>query len=167
MITQEYLKELFTYDNGVLYWKVNRGRRAKAGSMAGHNNYNKKGDEYRWKINIDGKKYARYRLVYLMHHGYLPLIVDHKNAITTDDRIENLRAATVSQNSQNAKMKKSNSSGFKGVYLNRHKTRYIASITANRKVMRLGSFSTAEEAAAAYEAASIKYHGEFRRTDAA
>jgi len=99
-----------------------------------------------------------------MHHKYLPVTVDHINRIKTDNRIENLRAATQAQNSQN-RSSRGNRLGARGVYLNkdagRDKKPYTSHIMINRKLHWLGNFVSIEEASTAYQAAAKKYHGDF------
>jgi HNH endonuclease/AP2 domain len=87
--------------------------------------------------------------------------VDHINGDRKDNRRDNLRIATQSQNCANKKKLKSNTSGYKGVHLYRGK--WKSSIRANGKQIYLGSFSTPEQAHEAYKAAAIKYYGEFAR----
>lgn len=89
--------------------------------------------------------------------------VDHVSGDGLDNRRANLRAVTHTQNMQNRKMHKNNTSGFKGVTRDGNKWR--ASIRANRVLYRLGYFGTPEEAAHAYDEASRRLHGEFGRTN--
>jgi hypothetical protein len=88
-------------------------------------------------------------------------IVDHVNGDTTDNRRENLRLCSHTQNMQNRKVSRSNRSGFKGIYPD--KGRWRAEIQANGIKHRLGSFETPEAAAAAYQVAAEKLHGAFAR----
>jgi hypothetical protein len=98
-----------------------------------------------------------------MHRLLLPEAerVDHINGIGTDNRRENLRSATHTENMQNRKKHKNNTSGFKGVYA--AKGRWRAAIRANGQKHNLGYFDSPEEASAAYDEASQRLHGEFSR----
>lgn len=89
--------------------------------------------------------------------------VDHINGDTLDNRRENLRLASRSQNQMNRKRSKNNKTGYKGVS-QRGKT-FHAQITANGKKLHLGQHATAEIAFAVYCEAVKKYHGEFGRTE--
>lgn len=88
-------------------------------------------------------------------------VVDHKNHDTLDNRRANLRVCTRAENNRNAKAKKSNKTGYKGVCFYPSKNKFLASITLNRKQISLGLFSTASDAAFAYDEAAKRLHGEF------
>lgn len=88
--------------------------------------------------------------------------VDHINGNTLDNRKENLRICTNSQNQMNrGKIKKNNL--YKGV--TKAHGKYQAVIIENKKSHYLGLFETPEEAHKAYCEASKKYHGEYGRTE--
>jgi hypothetical protein len=93
------------------------------------------------------------------------MVIDHINGDRLDNRIENLRTATYSQNSANAKRHSRNTSGLKGAskrFKNGKWTgRWQASITYQRKQINLGYFDTKEEAHAAYLEAARRLQGEF------
>ena len=89
--------------------------------------------------------------------------MDHRNGIGWDDRFDNLREATHSQNLHNQQyVRKNNSSGLRGVHRNNSKASpWKASIDCNGKRKHLGSFASAVEAYQAYKAASLELCGEF------
>ena len=62
----------------------------------------------------------------------------------------NCRWATPTIQSRNRRIRKDNSSGYKGVCYDKNKLKYIASINVNRKRINLGHFKTAVEGAIAY-----------------
>lgn len=88
---------------------------------------------------------------------------DHINGNKLDNRKFNLRVCTHRQNICNSKTRADNSSGYKGVSLDKRcKAKpWRAVIKNNHKSIWLGGFSTKEAAANAYREASIKYHGEY------
>jgi len=160
-LTQAKVKRLFEYRDGELYWKVDQGNKSKKGDKA-HFYLNTAGYYYLY-IPSKQKLYNVSRLIFLMFHGYLPEKISYIDNNSQNTRIENLRAATISQVKCSAKRPKSNSSGYKGVYLHKKKNKYIAQIKKNKKYYYLGSFYTSEEAYKAYCKAARKLHGEFAR----
>jgi hypothetical protein len=90
------------------------------------------------------------------------LFVDHINHNGLDNRKANLRPATKSQNCQNKRLgRKNTSSKYRGVHWHRRFGKWQASIRVNRKSIHLGYFTDELEAAKAYDRASSKYHGDF------
>ena len=90
--------------------------------------------------------------------------VDHINGNTLDNRKSNLRVCSRSQNNYNRGPKKNNKSGYKGVVFKSDHWRekpWVAMIKTPGKYLHIGSFKTAEEAAMAYDAAALKYAGDF------
>jgi hypothetical protein len=91
------------------------------------------------------------------------LEVDHKDGDTMNCRRANLRPANRFQNAQNMGLKRSNSSGAKGVSWHSQTGKWAAGIRANGKRRYLGLFASKEEAADAYRRAAAELHGEFCR----
>ena len=170
-LPQELVRELFTYDDGKLLWRKS-GHGIAVGENAGFKRFYRKKNKFRWVIKFKGKKYLRAILVWIYHHGEIPIdrLVDHHNGNTLDDRIENLRPATHKENAEN-KVKsltykgKPTSSKYKGVYLIKKGEKWRARISVskdgNRCYLHLGYFDTQEEAYAAYVAAAKLHHGDF------
>jgi len=77
--------------------------------------------------------------------------LDHINRIKTDNRLENLRSVTKSQNAMNM-------NNVKGYYYSKRDNKYIAFIMVNYKKKQLGSFFNAEDAEKCYLENKEKYH---------
>lgn len=86
--------------------------------------------------------------------------VDHINRDKLDNRRCNLRVVTHTQNCVNTEIRRNNTSGFKGVRLNKGQY-WAAHIRVNYRQIHLGHFATAEDAARAYDAAAREHFGEF------
>jgi hypothetical protein len=118
------------------------------------------GRDGRMSAYVVGKHWQIGRLVWFYVTGTIPkLEVDHVNRNFLDNRIENLRLATRSQNAANRPAASNSKTGVKGVYPERNKWR--AEVQVGGKKIVLGVFPTIAEASAAYRNAAIKYHGEF------
>jgi hypothetical protein len=156
MITQAEVKELFDYtDNGHLIWKTNRAN-MKAGDIAG---YLRK-DGY-WVMCVKYKRYLLHRLVYLWHKGTLPDYIDHIDGNPWNNRIENLRECNLSQNQQNRRIGRDNTSGIKGVSWHKHQKKWRATIRYNKEQIHLGVFDDISKAADAIKHYRAMMHGEF------
>lgn len=77
--------------------------------------------------------------------------VSHLNGNRLDNRKSNLRICNVAENAVNRRAFKTNKTGFKGVRKTKD-GRYVAGI-------RLGTFKSAEEAAAVYQKTHVFLHG--------
>jgi len=94
----EKVDNLFNYceHSGKLTWKKSYGGKAKKGSEAG---YIRSG-EYRI-VGIDGKHYPAHRLIWLLVTKQQPALdrdIDHKNGVKNDNRFQNLRLVSNSEN---------------------------------------------------------------------
>jgi hypothetical protein len=90
-------------------------------------------------------------------------LVDHINSDTLDNRRENLRVATQSQNQSNRGKQSNNTSGFKGVCWSSSSKKWLAAIRVNGKRYHLGLANTPEEAHELYKKACLEFFGEFSR----
>ena len=161
----ESLREwLYISENGNVCWLKSDPYtwKVRAGTVAGTLS---RFDGYR-RIKIGAKLYLAHRIAFAIAHGRWPeSLIDHINGIGSDNRPENLREATASQNNCNRMVQKNSKSGVKGVFLAKrapHGRPWEASITVKKFI---GYFATKEEAAAAYRKAALELHGEFAPTD--
>ena len=142
------LLEMFEYRDGDLYRKP-----SKSGTLDGGGYI---------QTGIKGKYYKNHRLIFMMHHGYCPDYVDHIDGNKLNNKIENLRAATHSENLYNRKFQSNNTSGVKGVsYENQYKKKWKAKISVDGKEISIGRFETLEEAKNAMKEMREKLHGLF------
>jgi hypothetical protein len=140
------------------------GQRGPKGARAGKiwRSKNRK-VSYR-QIMIDGLDYYEHRLAWLYMTGTWPkIIIDHRDLDGLNNKWLNIREATYSQNMANQSTPCCNSTGYKGVSFNKDMGRYTACIGYNGEQTHLGTFDTAELAAAAYEKAARELFGEFAR----
>ncbi len=84
--------------------------------------------------------------------------IDHINGARSDNRIENLRLCTPSQNMHNSLHMKSEDRGFR---VCRKTGKFRPSVVINGKRHYLGGFATKQEARAAYVEFKRKFAGEF------
>ena len=158
-VTAERLRQVLSYcpETGEFRWnwigKFNRFVGKVAGCTNGHG--------YRI-ILVDGRIYGAHRLAWMYVHGAFPAHqVDHINGIRTDNRIANLREATVVEKVRNKALQSNNKSGYKGVSLKDGKWR--ACICRNGKNTEIGRYDSAVEAARAYDDAALVAYGRFAR----
>jgi len=114
-------------------------------------------------VQIRRKSLISHRVVYLLYYGQDPLSydVDHIDRNPLNNHPSNLRLATRSQNTQNAKKYRTNTSERRGVCWNKKLNKWQAYIGFKKRLHHLGLFDTLEEAAAARNKAEIKMHAEF------
>ena len=158
MITQELVKKYFNYKDGELIWSKTTSRLAIAGSQAG--TIDNKGYI---SIGINNKEYLLHRLIFMYHKGYFPSYVDHIDNNPLNNKIENLRPATISQNAYNARLKSTNKSGVKGVSWDKKSNKWRAQCSLNGKAQLLGFYDKLSDAKVMVEKYRNKYHKEFAR----
>lgn len=125
-------------------------------------------DQYRWLVSTNGyvvanrnkKKLYLHRVIMEAPEG---MEVDHINLDKLDNRRNNLRIVTGSQNKMNRLVQKNNRNGLKGITFEAGKWR--VRIQANGNRYNIGSYSTQKEATKQYHLAADILHGEFKRSD--
>jgi len=139
-LTQDLLRDVFDYDEGILIRRKN-GKRLDG----------KQKKKYH-RTHVNGKDYSTHRLVWIWNRGEIPkgLMLDHINRDKLDNRIENLRLVTRSENQFNR--------GAKGYHYHSKLGRWVASIQIDKHRIYLGSYVEAWEAEEAYLKAKSAYH---------
>ena len=139
---------------GSFTWRVSHGRAAR-GSIAGGIDK----DGYR-VITLKGVDYRAHRLAWFLETGAWPVgDIDHINGDRLDNRIENLRLATRSENNQNiAGAPNHSTTKLLGAQLDRKRGGYQATISMMNKTINLGRYATPELAHSAYMAAKTQLH---------
>jgi hypothetical protein len=150
--------EWFEYRNGVLYWKHDRrsnklkGKKVGALSSTG-----------RLGVKLLGKQYLVHRIIYAMHHGNCAEYVDHIDGNPLNNKIENLRAATMSENAINSKPRAKTKSGVKGVTWHGRDKLWHVRLRVGGEQKSFGYFKDLVEATSVAKAARLQHHGAFAR----
>jgi hypothetical protein len=146
--------EYFYYEDGHLFRKVATGPTTKVGDKAGGIN----GKGYIC-VRLFNKKFMAHRIIWNILKGDIPkgFEVDHVDGNKTNNKIENLRLATRSQNMLNKKLKSTNTSGYRGVTFNKAAKKWQARIFVDKLPILLGHFTEITEAAKAYDEAVKKF----------
>lgn len=164
----EYLRKRLRYEpeTGKLFWldcedMPQRWRTRWAGKEAftaiGNHGY-KTG-------SVNWKDFLAHRVAFAIFNGFWPkLCVDHINGIRSDNRIENLKEASMQDNARNSCMRKDNTSGVRGVTWNKKEGKWSVTINFDGKQRWVGNFMVLEDAKcarmnAAYENGYTSRHG--------
>jgi hypothetical protein len=155
-LTKDILFDLFDCVDGVLYWKKSPSNSVKAGAKAG----NKTNQGY-IQVKINRKYYKEHRLIFRMHNEYFPNEIDHINGVRDDNRIENLRPVTRSENLMNGKVKCGNTSGVKNVSWHKQHKKWRVSLGIGGKIKHICYSDDLESAKLEAVKARNQYFGEF------
>jgi hypothetical protein len=164
-----FLKQNIFYDNfsGILFWKENPEKssqwNAKYSNKKVATPKNDKGYHI-IKLNYDGKRYnlTEHRVVWALIKNEWPRhTIDHKDNNKSNNKIDNLRIATVGENNKNKPSTKNSTSKYKGVSWKTKENKWYVAVRVNGKSTHFGVFYDEIEAALAYNQAAKKYHGEF------
>lgn len=125
--------------------------------------------DYYWMINGNGyvvtsnnKKHMHRLIMGIDENSWTNVQVDHiKENQRNNNRKNNLRVATPSQNGMNKSMYSNNTSGCTGVYWNKSRNRWNVIIQVNKKPKYIGMYKNFEDAKRVRKEAEDKYYGEF------
>ncbi len=159
LITHAELREYLNYDqrSGIFTRKIGNNR-APAGTVSSTTS---NGNGYA-RMGVRGRRYYVHRLAWLYMTGEWPADeIDHINRDRSDNRFDNLRAASKTQNMGNTPLSLRNTSGVRGVYWAARQKKWAAYITKNDKTCFLGTFGSVEAATRARRAAAVDYFGAF------
>lgn len=154
-MNQDELKDILHYcpDSGVFTWiKPSKEIRNKdaVGWIDNHG--------YR-SLRINGKQHKAHRLAFLYMTGTLPSQhTDHINGIRNDNRWDNIREASHSENMRNKAIKNNNTSGFSGVNWVKSRCRWVATIGVGGKKTTIGYFVNLSDAVKARIESEVKYN---------
>jgi hypothetical protein len=165
--TPDTIRYLFDYrEDGNLTRKIKPNNRASRMTPIGDAVGTTDSRGYK-TVQVDGKLHKVHKLIYIYHNGEVPsnLIIDHIDGDPTNNRIENLRAVTQSQNSCNRKKSTHNKSGVKGVCRHKKSGKWIVGITYNKKKYHGGLFSSLEDAEARVKQLRKEIHGEYAKDE--
>lgn len=156
------LHALFEYKDGNLYWKVSAGGpkngpgTCKPGDIAGTTHPS----GYK-SVRINNVMIKQHRVIFMMFFNRVPKFIDHIDGDPSNNRIENLREASASENVWNTKKGASNNSGIKGVCWHKRRNKWMASCAIHKRIRHVGYFDDVAEAAKAVVAFRQRWHGEF------
>lgn len=163
---QAVLKELLDYDpkTGLLTWKYRDERWFKTKRAASVWNASHPGNRAFTASdrlgyfcgNLFNTRHLAHRLIWKWVHGTDPACIDHINGNPSDNRIENLRAVSRTDNQKNMRRRSDNKTGVSGVSM-KDNGRFVVRIRVGGKYLSLGTFETLEEAAAVRSEASERY----------
>ena len=91
------------------------------------------------------------------------LMVDHVNHNRLDNRRDNLRVCTASQNQANSRLHKTTKSGYKGVVWDKSRKKWMVHTKLNQKDVYIGRFFCVVKAAKAYDKIACELFGEFAK----
>ena len=155
VLNMDRINYLFEYRDGDLCRKV-KSKSANIGDKAGY-----KEPKGYLITKIDNVGHFNHRIIFFMHHGYLPEFIDHIDGNTANNRIENLRPATNTQNQWNSGLNATNTSGVKGVYWVKRDKKWRAMCRVNGTKHHIGVFCDLSDAKNAIENFRKTNHKEF------
>lgn len=123
-----------------------------------------KGYALKW-IKINKKPFAIYMHHFISGKPLNGLVIDHINGNPLDNRIENMRIVTISQNGLNRGKTKSKTSKYKGVYYHPQRKSWRPIVVVNKKKYFLGYYKDEKDAAIAYDKKHKELAREYSKTN--
>jgi hypothetical protein len=163
MVTQQMLHDLFEYraDGNLIRKHAARGKGNCAGAVVGYRPKVISRQNRYVSTKISGQHWCVHKLIYMYHFGEMPQQLDHINQNTLDNRIENLRPATSSQNCANRSLFSNNTSGCRGVSWNKRNKKWFVYVDFNKRRKNIGYFDDLDFADLVATEARDLYHGEY------
>jgi hypothetical protein len=165
----EMLRKMLRYEpeTGKLFWKQSSDRKKEWNTRySGKEAFTRPHRMGYLQGTIFNRTYLAHRVIWTIVNGRWPeKHIDHIDGDKTNNKIKNLREATISQNLCNRGANSNGTSGYKGVSFHKKNLNWCAYITLNRKRKFLGSFDTPQKAHKAYCEAALKMHGDFAKTE--
>lgn len=160
MPSQDRLNELFEVSGPDLIARLSRGC-VRSGSVCGY----KRKDGY-IRVKVDGALVMAHRVIWKMRHGDEPRFIDHINGVRSDNRPENLRAVTSSDNKSNESLRVDSSSGFIGVTWHTptnptKRAKWVAKIAKDGNEKHIGYYDELKDAVLSYNSECLKLHGDY------
>ena len=164
--TRALMRYWLHYDPVTGVWTWRRTTRwQKAGERADRLRHCTHSPGYKYRaISIQKKRYQAHVLAWFYMTGeWRHPEIDHKDTDATNNKWNNLRLATRSQNCANARLRENNTSGFKGVSWSKQRKRWCAYINYQGKRIPLGRFESKQDAILVRQTKATELFGEFAR----
>lgn len=169
----EYLRECFAYNpvSGKVTWQHrperhfgSAGIAAQRNALAGRAVCHIGAAGY-IRVKLDRTTYLLHRIIWAIHSGKFDeeLEIDHINGNRLDNRFDNLRLATHTENNRNRSVNSNNKLGIRGVYWHATAQKYYAYVGFNGRREHLGSFDSVATAEQVVKAARASRHGAFAK----
>lgn len=152
--SQEYLRSIFIDEGNTVSWKVRKANGVPAGSKATsalHGYYS---------VNVDGRRLLVHRVLFKMRHGYDPQVIDHIDGNKLNNKPDNLRPCTHSQNMCNSGATRS-PLGIRNVGIDKRSGKFTVRIRKDGKTHSGGDYDKLEDAAKAADELRRILHGAF------
>lgn len=150
------IQDRFFYENGKLYYRINVGKRFKAGSRAGCTSVSRTNMPYR-AVVVNGKNFCEAKIIWMMHYGIIPqgYRVCHKNGDSLCNLLDNLTLENIPPVSRAVHPRTSRSlSKARGVLWRESSKKWEVAITKEHKRYYIGLYPSIKQAATAYNKAA-------------
>lgn len=152
----DYLRQVFYEKDGHLYWKEKHNRNYEVDSLAEYPH-----PSGYLQIFLDGRWRYVHRIIYVLHHGVYPDVVDHIDGNKANNLIGNLRSCNYHENFYNAGRSVRNTSGIKGIYYDITKDKWRGRVCFMGRSYSAGIHSDISVMQRLVENLRSKLHGEF------